>query len=585
VIVALLIVVATLAIYNPVNGHPFVNYDDDRYVVDNVHVHAGLSWDTVSWAFTTTEQANWHPLTWLSHVVDYELFHANPAGHHFTSLMIHALNASLLFLLLAYSTRRTGPSLFIAALFALHPINVESVAWIAERKNVLSTFFFFLGLGAYGWYAMQPNWRRYLLVFILFAMGLMAKPMVITFPCVLLLLDFWPLQRIGKISFAKLVPEKIPLLALSAASAIITMHAQKSGGAMRSTLQFSLGVRTENALVAYALYLWKMVWPAKLAPLYPHPGDSLAAWQVIASVPLLLAITALVAQLRSRRYPTVGWLWFLGTLIPVIGLIQVGDQAMADRYAYIPLIGIFVMIAYAAADYVDSVKLGNVLASVVAACILVALAIGTVHQLGYWAHNDELWSHTLAVTHNNFIAEDNLGGALVVSGKIEEAYPHFQAAAAINPRDPMSHSNLGAYLQEHNQLTQAVEQYRTTITLANDPALLAPTYANLGSAYRQLGDDAQAEENYKEALRLNPGQYNAYTGMGRLREGQGRLEEAISNYSQAVALRPTDSGYILLGNALKLAGKSQQALDAYNEALKINPESSEAQAAIAALSR
>ena len=570
----------TLAVYNPVNGHPFVNYDDDRYVVENAHVHARLSWETVRWAFATTEQANWHPLTWLSHVVDYELFHSNPAGHHFTSLMIHAINAVLLFLLLAYSTRRTGPSLFVATLFALHPINVESVAWIAERKNVLSTLFFFLALGSYGWYGLQPNWRRYLAVLFLFAMGLMAKPMVITFPCVLLLLDYWPLQRLKPGSISKLVLEKIPLFALSAASAILTVLAQQSGGAMRSTLQFSFAVRLENAVVAYAMYLWKMLWPAKLAPLYPHPGDSLAGWQVGLSLFVLLAITGIVVQLRSRRYLAVGWLWFLGTLVPVIGLIQVGDQAMADRYAYIPLIGIFLMIAYGAADLVSTKKLTKAMPTAAAACILFAIGLATIHQLGYWAHNDELWSHTLAVTHNNFIAEDNLGGALVLAGKTEEAYPHFQAAAAINPRDPMSHSNLGAYLQEHNQLAKAIEQYRTTISLANDPALLAPTYANLGTAYRELGDDAQAEENYKEALRLNPAQYSAYTGIARMRESQGRLDEAISAYLQAVALRPTDSGYVLLGNALQRAGKKQQAIDAYRDALKINPDSSEAQSAI-----
>jgi Flp pilus assembly protein TadD len=332
------------------------------------------------------------------------------------------------------------------------------------------------------------------------------------------------------------------------------------------------------------MYLWKMLWPAKLAPLYPHPGNSLAVWQVVASSLALLAITALVVQFRSQRYLVLGWLWFLGTLIPVIGLIQVGDQAMADRYAYIPLIGIFIMLAYGSADFVSLKKLGKVVPSVAAACILVAFGFTTVRQLGYWADNCELWVHTLKVTQNNFIAEDNLGGALVLAGKTEEAYPHFQAAAAINPRDPMSHSNLGAYLQEHNHLPEAIEQYQATISLANDPALLSPTYSNLGTAYRELGDDAKAEEAYKESLRLNPGQYNACTGMGRLRERQGNLQEAISYYSQALALRPTDSGYVLLGHALQHAGKSQQALDAYNEALRINPESNEAQSAIIALS-
>jgi len=591
VIISLLIVAATLVVYNSVNQHPFVNYDDDRYVVDNPHVHAGLNWDTITWAFTSTEEANWHPLTWLSHVVDYQLFHSNPAGHHFTSLLIHAVNAALLFLLLAYATGRVGPSIFVAALFALHPVNVESVAWVAERKNVLSTFFFFLTIGAYGWYALKPNWRRYLAVFALFAMGLMSKPMVITLPCVLLLLDFWPLARVqGSATvhlrvqqkpFSTLLLEKIPLFALSAASAYITMQAQRAGGAMRSTLQFSLGVRIENAIVAYAMYLWNMVWPAKLAPLYPHPGDSLPGWQIGLSLLVLLAVSALVFIFRSNRYLAVGWLCFLGMLVPVIGLIQVGDQAMADRYAYVPLIGIFVMIAYGAADLAGA-KI-NSLAVPVGVCVLAALSFVTYRQLGYWSSNYDLWSHTLAVTQYNFIAEDNLGGALLLLGKTDEAYPHFQSASAINPRDPMSHSNLGAYLQEHNQLREAVEQYQTTITLANDPLLLASTYANLGSAYRDLGDDRKAEDSYKEAMRLNPGQSNAYLGMGRLRERQGKFEDAISNYSQAIALRPTDRGYTLLGHALQIAGHTQAALAAYQEALKINPDSTEAQSAVSTL--
>ena len=359
VILCLLLVVLTLALYNPVNSHPFVNYDDDRYVTENPHIHNGVEWDTIAWAFTSIEQENWHPLTWLSHALDYGLFHQNPTGHHFTSLLIHAANAVLLFLLLAFATRRSGPSLLVALLFALHPINVESVAWVAERKNVLSTFFFLGAIGAYGWYARKPHWQRYLAVATLFAAGLMSKPMVITFPFVLLLLDYWPLGRVEgnqasspgpTLSWTKLLVEKLPLLALSAASAVITMKAQQAGGAMRSTAQFSLGVRVENAVVAYATYLWKLIWPSHLAPLYPHPGDSLASWQVALSLLVLLAITSIVLAFRAKRYLLVGWLWFLGTLVPVIGLVQVGDQAMADRYAYVPLVGIFVMIAWGFAD-------------------------------------------------------------------------------------------------------------------------------------------------------------------------------------------------------------------------------------------
>lgn len=594
VVVCLLLVVATLALYNPVNRHPFVNYDDDRYVTENLHVHNGLTWETIAWALTATEQGNWHPLTWLSHALDWQLFHQNATGHHFTSLLIHAANAVLLFLLLIYASGRVGPSCFVAALFALHPINVESVAWVAERKNVLCTFFFFAALIAYCWYSRKPGWRRYLAFAGLFALGLMSKPMVITLPFVLLLLDYWPLGRIrggpastppiAQAPLSRLLVEKLPLLVLSAASAWITMQAQRAGGAMRSAAQFSIGVRLENALVAYVIYLWKMIWPSRLAPLYPHPGDSLGAWQIVVSALVLLAVTGVAVRFRSRRYLLTGWLWFLGTLVPVIGLVQVGDQAMADRYAYIPLVGIFVMIACGAADLADSRQIGFTARVVPAACILLALAFATNRQLGYWSSNYDLWTHALAVTDRNFIAQDNLGGALLMLDKPDEAYSHFQAAAEINPSDPMSHSNLGAYLQEHGRLTEAMEQYDRTISLTSDAGLLAATYANLGTAYRKLGEDEKARESYDQALRQNPGQSSAYLGLGQLLEKQNQLDDAIRNYSKSVELRPTDSGFLLLGHALERAGRRPEALAAYQAALKLSPENPEAQHAVDALS-
>lgn len=591
VILCLLLVVATLALYNPVNRHPFVNYDDDRYITENPHVHNGLTWRTITWAFTATEQGNWHPLTWLSHALDYQLFHQNPAGHHFTSLLIHAANAVLLFLFLMYATRRLGPSLFVAALFALHPINVESVAWVAERKNVLCTFFFFATLIAYCWYARQPDWRRYLVFAGLFLLGLMSKPMVITLPFVLLLLDYWPLGRIRgghadatAAPLSKLVVEKLPLIALSAASAVITMQAQRAGGAMRSTAQFSLAVRLENAVMAYAMYLWKMIWPSHLSPIYPHPGDSLAGWQVGTSALVLLAVTAVALKFRARRYLLTGWLWFLGTLVPVIGLVQVGDQAMADRYAYIPLVGIFIMIAWGIADLADSKQIGLVVRVIPAACVLLALSFATNRQLGYWSSNYDLWTHAVAVTGRNFIAQDNLGGALLWLGKTDEAYLHFQAAAEINPLDPMSRSNLGAYLQEHGHMAEAIEKYNRVITLTSDPGLLAATYANLGAAYRKLGEDEKARTSYDQALQLNPNQYNAYLGLGELLEKQSRLDDAISNYSKAVELRPTDTGFLLLGRALERTGRRSEALAAYQAALRLSPEMPEAQHAVDALS-
>jgi len=427
----------------------------------------------------------------------------------------------------------------------------------------------------------------------LFAAGLGAKPMVITLPFVLLLVDYWPLRRVRessgdaesetrKVAWPRLIAEKVPLLALSMASALITMEAQQAGGAVRSTEQFPLSVRMANAAYAYAMYLWKTIWPARLAPLYPHPGDSLAAWQVAGAAVILIAVTAFVLRFRDRRYLPVGWLWFLGTLVPVIGLVQIGDAAMADRYAYLPLIGVFVMIAFGSADLANQARLGW-WPAIPAAVVLVALVFVTHRQIGYWRSSYDLWSHALAVTENNFIAEDNLGGALILEGKEEEAHAHFEAAARINPRDPLSHLNLGTYAQTHHQLQEAIADYQAAIDLTSDQGLQAQAYANRGAAQRELGDDDAARKSYDQSLRLNPNQFNAWLGLGLLAEKQGKLAEAISDLSRAVELRPTPRAYYELGRTLALAGRSAEALDAYEQALKIAPDFAEAQQAAAAL--
>jgi len=591
--VCLLLAVVTLALYNPVNRHPFANYDDDRYVVNNPHVRQGLTADTFTWALTSTEQANWHPLTWMSHALDCSLFRLNPSGHHFNGILFHAVNVILLFLLLMWATERLGPSLFVAALFALHPINVETVAWVAERKNVLCTMFFFLTLWAYGWYARKPHWKQYLAVAALFAAGLASKPMVITLPFVLLLLDYWPLARVRHANveasqtlpafpWSRLALEKLPLLALSAASAVITMQAQQAGGAIRTTTEVSFGARIATAIWAYAMYLWKMVWPARLAPLYPHPGDSLAAWQVLVAAAVLVAITAVAWRLRARRYLLVGWLWFLGTLVPVIGLVQVGEAAMADRYAYIPLIGIFVMIAFGGADWAEAKKLGF-WPAIPAAAILVALALATHRQIGYWQSNYDLWSHTLAVTENNFVAENNLGGALILEDKEEEAHPHFEAAARINPRDPMSRSNLGIYYQKHGHMREAVAQYEAAVELTSDPGLLAQTYANLGAAQRVLGEDELARKSFDRSMRLNPLLPNSWLGIGLLARKQGKLQEAIDDLTYSIHLQPSAEAWLELGRTFEQAGQIPMARGAYEQALKISPDFVEAQQAADAL--
>ena len=383
----------TIALYSPVFGYWFVILDDQEYVTGNPHVQNGLAWSTIKWAFTSTETAAyWHPLTWLSHALDYQLFALDPAGHHFHNVLIHALNVVLLFLLLGWVTRRVGPSLLVAALFAVHPLNVESVAWVAERKNVLSTLFFLLAIGAYVRYVRKPDWRRYLLVAALFAAGLMAKPMVTTLPFVLLLLDYWPLNRttldettldetegdpaavngVHKVGLLRLALEKVPLLLLSAASARITLIAQ--GRVEFASAELPFGIRGENAVVSYGLYLWKMFWPARLAAFYPHPRNTLPMWQVIVSALILAGVTVLVIVFRRKRYLAVGWFWYLGTLVPVIGLVQVWKQAMADRFAYIPLIGIFIMIAWGLDDWAEAKRISTAWRVVPALCVLIALA-------------------------------------------------------------------------------------------------------------------------------------------------------------------------------------------------------------------
>lgn len=594
VVVCLLLVVATLTLYDAVSRNPFINCDDDRYITENPYIRGGLNWATVKWALSSTGQGGfWHPLTWISHALDVQLFGFNPAGHHFVSLLIHSCNAVLVFLLLTWVSGRWLPSVLVAALFAVHPLNVESVAWAAERKNVLSGFFFLACIGAYGWYAVRPNWKRYATVAGLFACALASKPMAVTLPFALLLLDYWPLGRMKRshessqmqaqpAPVGTLVVEKVPLLIMSAAASWVTLVAQKAAGATRSTQQFPWMVRAGNAAVSYAEYIWKILWPSRLTPVYPHPGNSLSGWQVGCATVLLLAVTGLSIFCR-RRYLIVGWLWFLGILLPTIGLVQVGDQAMADRFAYIPELGIFVMIGFGLTEILDDKKIAPIWRWIPSAAAILALALVTHHQIGYWRSSYELWSHAVSITRGNFIAEDNLGGALILMGKEEEAHPHFEAAARMNPKDPMSRSNLGAYYQTHGQLREAIKQYETAVSLTSDRGLLAQTYANLGLAQQALGDDNEARKSFDQSMRLNPQMFNSWLGLGLLARKQGKLQEAIDDLTQSINLRPTAEACFELGQAYAQFGVPGLARGAYQQALKIDPGFTRAQQAADAL--
>jgi tetratricopeptide (TPR) repeat protein len=402
----------------------------------------------------------------------------------------------------------------VAALFAVHPINVESVVWISERKTVLSMMFFLLALGAYRWYVSKPRVGRYALVASLFALGLMAKPQVITLPFVLLLWDYWPLRRmtVGKEpasdsafpqkSFRALVEEKLPLFGIAAASAVMTMKAQSAGGAVLSLASTPLSIRLSNAIVSYVKYIEKAFWPMRLAPMYPHPGNSLRAWQVYAGLLVLLAITMLVAEAKSRRYLLVGWLWFLGTMVPMIGLVQVGRQQMADRYAYLPLLGIFIMICWGLSDVAEEKCVATALLPAVSCIVILALTLIAHRQIKYWADNITLWTHTIEITAPNYIAQDDLGGALLSQNRREEAIVHFREAAAIHPVDPISNFNIGFYEQQHGDLEHAIEQYKKAIILTTSTSLKIQAWNNMGFAYRDLGDSEQAHKCFEAAKKL-----------------------------------------------------------------------------------
>lgn len=606
-VICTFLAVVTFALYSPVISHPFIfNYDDDGYVINNSHVQAGLVWKTVAWAFTSTEYSNWHPMTWVSHALDCELYGLNPAGHHATSLVLHALNVMLLFLLLVRATGAAGRSLLVAALFALHPFNVESVAWVAERKNVLSTLFFLLALGAYGWYSVRPGVKRYLVVAALFLLGLGAKPMIITLPCVLLLLDFWPLRRIqgwsepssprhgasledrdqeirpgnvnpwtlpvSQVPFSRLILEKLPLLVLSVGDGIVTVFAQRSYGAMHLVLP--LWVRAENALYAYAMYVWKGFWPARLAVFYPYPA-ALTGWQLGLAAVFVVCISALVWRDRaSRPYLVTGWLWFLGALVPVIGLIQVGEQAMADRYAYIPMIGIFLMAVWSAADLAQSRKFSFPSCVKTAAAVLVILSLFTSEQIRYWQSAYDLWLHTVNVTKDNFFAEENLSAALLMSDRSEEALPHLRNAVRIRPLDPSGHLNLAADLALNSHPQDAISEYERAISLAPDPKMLVVAYQTLGRLYGERGNYSKARESYQQALRIDPQDVNAKNALDEL-----DFSEAIRD----VAESPSGQGYLRLGQLMQQRGQVSEARDAYEQALHLDPKLDEAQKALHAL--
>jgi len=598
--VALALAAVTVAVYWPVARHDFVDYDDPVYVQGNRVVQRGLTAAGLRYAFRpSVEASNWHPLTWLSHMVDVQLFGLQAGAHHLVNVALHALNAVLLFLLLRRMTGALWRSALVAALFALHPLHVESVAWIAERKDVLSTVFFMLTLWAYvAWTERGGTWR-YLLMAALYGLGLMAKPMLVTLPFVLLLLDLWPLRRwpapgeaarggaarssadsfvAALVAVARRrVIEKLPLFALSAASCVVTFLVQREGGAMRGTEAVPLVHRLASAVVSYGMYLVKTVWPAALSPFYRYrsalPAYETALW----GLGLMAVTAAALAALRRRPYVAVGWLWYVGMLVPVIGLVQVGMQSMADRYTYVPLAGIFVIVVWGVADLVRERRALAFVAACVAVVALGLLSVTTRHQLGYWRDSETLWRQALALDPDNYVAHNNLGMVKYERGErqkgeefFQAAEGHFRAALDVLPTFADARTNLGMVLTHRGRLEEAEAELRRSIEL--NPRQ-ARTYNNLGLVLVAGNRIDEGIRAYGEALRLEPGLDAAETNWASALVKAGRPDEAVPHARRAVELSPENPNWRFnLGLDLVAAGNLSEAADVYRDVLRLQPD-------------
>ena len=605
---AVALVALTAVLYWPVRHYPFIGFDDPGYVTENPRVAAGLTWQGIRWSLTAGYFANWHPLTWMSHMTDVQLFGMNSGPHHVVNVVLHLANTVLLFAGLSKLTRSPGRSAVVAGLFAVHPMHVESVAWIAERKDVLSTAFWLLTTWAYVAYARHPRVSRYVLVLVLFALGLMSKPMLVTLPCALLLLDVWPLRRVvigesGRRAWLRLVYEKIPMFALAVASSVITYLVQRKSGAVESLNLVSVPVRIANAIIAYWTYLEKLAVPHGLGLLYPYP-TTIFVGSALLALAALAAITALaVRAMRTRVYLLVGWLWFLGTLVPVIGIVQVGKQTMADRYTYIPSIGLIVMVVWGIADLFNGTRLSRRVAPALAFAVVLAFAALARRQLRFWQSSVELWEHTVAVTGANYLAENNLGWELDRDHRPAEAVPHYLESIRLRPRFIAAHSNLGLALAELGRTDEAIEQFQQALQLdpknyaielhlgfalsragrlddaaayLSDALQLKPDYAEahnaLGLVRARKGDVAAAIGHYEDALRYLPNFPEAHSNLGAALAGQGKLDEAISHFREAVRLKPDMAdAHNNLGVALSSKGLLDEAILQFTEVVRLNP--------------
>jgi len=607
VIICLSLAAATFAVYWQVTNHDFVSFDDNVYVTQNSHVQAGVTKKNIIWALTRIDANFWHPLTWLSHMLDCELFGLDAEMHHLTNLLFHIANTLLLFWVIKRMTGALWRSAFVAALFALHPLHVESVAWISERKDVVSTLFWMLTMWAYVRYAERPGVNRYLLILFFFASGLMAKPMIVTLPFVLLLMDYWPLGRwqLGLQEKKRLISEKIPLLALVAVFSVVAFLAQ--GDAIQSLGEFPFKFRIYNALVSYLSYIRKMFWPTDLSVFYPYP-KMIPFWQVAGSGLLLVFLSVVVIRMAKRHpYLSVGWFWYLGTLVPVIGLVQVGAQAMADRYTYIPLIGLFVIIAWGTPDLLRKWSHRKPALAILAGLVLSVFTVFAWLQARHWKDSISLFTHAIEVTTDNWLAHNDLGFPLAQQGRNSDAIRHFSEALRIKPDYWEGHVNLGNTLALMGRLDEAMIHFREALRInpesfeahrmlgtvlgiqgkfeaavnhLNKGLQINPTdqetQKNLKIALEKMGKQENADRKYRGVLENDPNNAEAHIQLARLLETQGRFDDAIKHYKEAIRIDPDNpNAHYNLGNILARQGVYKEAATHYKQALRVNPDSAD----------
>jgi protein O-mannosyl-transferase len=574
---------ATSVAFFPALRNNFVNFDDDAYVYENPKVTAGLTRRGITWAFTHFHSSNWHPLTWLSHMLDCQLYRLNAGGHHFTSVLLHAVVAILLFIVLQQMTGAFWRAAFVAAVFAVHPLRVESVAWISERKDILCGLFFMLTLAAYVHHARAPSAGRYLVVALLYALGLMCKPMLVSLPLVLLLIDYWPLRRFTDPSSARrLCVEKIPLIGLAAMSCLVTLFAQRLTAV--SINHIPLAWRIGNAAVACMIYIVQMVWPLHLAPFYPHPADQqlapgvidqLPAWQIVLAIVAITGISiAAVLWRRERPYVFTGWFWYLAMLGPVIGIVQVGLQAHADRYTYLPQIGLYLVVSWSVAHLIAWRRGSQRILTAAAAIVLVSLTWITRAQVRYWHDSETLWKHSLAVTEDNDYPHYSLGGVYFARGELDKAIAEFRLALYLRPDSPFAHYDIGLVLAKIGRLDEAVDHFNAAIRIL--PIHPTVHYA-LGNALLQKGQTNDAIKEFEQQLALQPDHAQARCNLAIALLNQGQLNQAIAQYERTIELRPDYAeAYYGLGNSYIERGNPEKAVKQYEQALKLSPRLVEA---------